>query len=232
VIRLEAVTYRYDAMEMRFDLAVADHAFLAIAGPSGAGKSTLLSLIAGFEAPLSGTIEINGQDMAGIAPSDRPLSMIFQDHNSFAHLDVFTNVALGISPKLDLSPAQVKQVEAALARTGLSGLAKRKPTEVSGGERQRIAIARALVREKPILLLDEPFTALGPALRADMLELLLALKAERALTVLMVTHQPADLRRAAAQFAFLDNGRVVGVFSPRAFFSKAAPGPIRRYLEN
>jgi thiamine transport system ATP-binding protein len=230
MIRLEDVRYRYEAMEMAFTLHVPPGAFMAVTGPSGAGKSTMLSLIAGFERPLAGRIVIDGADVAGLDPHKRPLSMIFQDHNSFAHLDVFTNVALGISPKIDLTPAQQAAVVQALERTGLAGFAKRKPTELSGGERQRIAIARALVRDKPILLLDEPFTALGPALRADMLSLIRGLQQERGLTILIVTHQPAELRASASHFAFLHEGKVSGVFSPRAFFAKNAPAGVKAYL--
>ncbi len=230
MIQLEAVTYRYEALAMQFDIDVPRGAFVAVTGPSGAGKTTMLMLIAGFERPLAGTIKLNGQDMTGVPPSERPLSVIFQDHNSFAHLDVFTNVALGVSPKLTLENEQKQRVIAALERTALSCLARRLPTEISGGERQRIAIARALVRERPILLLDEPFTALGPALREDMLRLILGLQQERGLTILMVTHQPSELRKVASHFAFVNNGMIAGVSTARDFFSKGAPNAIRTYL--
>jgi thiamine transport system ATP-binding protein len=230
MIAVNHVTFRYETMLMEFDLAVPARAFMAIVGPSGAGKSTLLSLIAGFENPLGGSISVNGQSIDHLPPSARPLSMIFQDHNSFAHLDVLTNVALGITPRATLSGAQNEKVLGALERTGIAGLARRKPTEISGGERQRIAIARALVRDRPILLLDEPFTALGPALRQEMLSLILELQEERGLTVLMVTHQPSELRSAASHVAFLDQGHVMGVYSPRVFFSKNAPAAVRDYL--
>jgi thiamine transport system ATP-binding protein len=230
MIRLEDVTYRYEAMEMRFNLHVPRGNFMAITGPSGAGKTTLLMLIAGFERPISGSIALDGRLATDAHPSERPLSMIFQDHNSFAHLDTFTNVALGVSPKLKLSDAQRQIVDAALARTGLASLAHRKPTEISGGERQRIAIARALVRDRPILLLDEPFTALGPALREDMLTLILDLQRERGLTVLMVTHQPLELKQAASHFAFIDQGHVTAVYAPGDFFAKTAPEAVRAYL--
>lgn len=230
MIRLEGVTYRYEALEMRFDLDVPRGAFMAVTGPSGAGKTTMLMLTAGFEMPLSGKVALDGLDMHGVAPSERPLSMIFQDHNSFAHLDIFTNVALGISPRLKLTNEQRLQVDAALVRTGLASMARRKPTEISGGERQRIAIARALVRDRPILLLDEPFTALGPALREDMLQLILDLQRERGLTILMVTHQPTELRKAASHFAFIEQGRIAGVFDAKEFFSKKAPDAVHSYL--
>ena len=230
MIKLENVGFRYEDMVMNFDLQVAKGELVGIIGPSGAGKSTLLSLIAGFDLPISGRISIAGADMAGVAPDQRPVSMIFQDHNSFAHLDAWTNVALGISPDLKLDPQHRARVDEALARVGLLDFKARKPTELSGGERQRIAIARALVRDKPVLLLDEPFTALGPALRRAMLDLIREIQKERKLTVLMVTHQPEDAKYAASRIAFVQNGRIAHVLPAKQFFAASAPAEIGEYL--
>ncbi|MGB3140982.1 MAG: thiamine ABC transporter ATP-binding protein [Aestuariivirga sp.] len=230
MITLENVGFRYEDMVMNFNLQVAKGELVGIIGPSGAGKSTLLSLIAGFDDPVSGRISIGGADMEGVAPDQRPVSMIFQDHNSFAHLDVWTNVALGISADLKLDTQQHERVDEALARVGLSDFKARKATELSGGERQRIAIARALVRDKPVLLLDEPFTALGPALRRDMLDLIREIQVERKLTILMVTHQPEDARYAASRIAFVQNGRIAHVLPTKQFFAASAPVEISAYL--
>jgi thiamine transport system ATP-binding protein len=230
MIKLENVGFRYEDMVMNFDMQVAKGEFVGIIGPSGAGKSTLLSLIAGFDLPTSGGISIGGADMEGITPDQRPVSMIFQDHNSFAHLDVWTNVALGISSDLKLDPQQRERVAEALTRVGLSDFKTRKSTELSGGERQRIAIARALVRDKPLLLLDEPFTALGPALRRDMLDLIREIQKERKLTILMVTHQPEDAKYAASKIAFVQNGRIAHVLPTKPFFAASAPAEISAYL--
>lgn len=230
MIKLESVQFRYEAMLMNFDMRIARAEFVGVIGPSGAGKSTLLSLIAGFEAPLSGTLSIAGIDMEGVPPDQRPVSMIFQDHNSFAHLDVWTNVALGISPSLNLSAEQRMLVDHALERVGLTQYKSRKPTEISGGERQRIAIARALVRDRPILLLDEPFTALGPALRREMLDLIKGIQVERKLTVLMVTHQPEDAKYAAKRVAFVQQGHIAHILPTSEFFSVSAPAEISAYL--
>lgn len=230
MITLENVGFRYEDMVMNFNLQVAKGELVGIIGPSGAGKSTLLSLIAGFDDPVSGRISIGGADMEGVAPDQRPVSMIFQDHNSFAHLDVWINVALGISPDLKLDTQQHERVDEALARVGLSDFKARKATELSGGERQRIAIARALVRDKPVLLLDEPFTALGPALRRDMLDLIREIQKERKLTILIVTHQPEDARYAASRIAFVQNGRIAHVLPTKQFFAASAPVEISAYL--
>jgi thiamine transport system ATP-binding protein len=230
MIKLENASFRYEDMVMNFDLEVAKGELVGIIGPSGAGKSTLLSLIAGFDNPVSGRISIAEVDMEGVAPNQRPVSMIFQDNNSFAHLDVWTNVALGISPDLKFDPQQRERIDTALVRVGLLDFKSRKPTELSGGERQRIAIARALVRDKPMLLLDEPFTALGPALRRDMLDLIREIQKERKLTVLMVTHQPEDARYAASRIAFVQNGRIAHVLPTKQFFAASAPAEISAYL--
>jgi thiamine transport system ATP-binding protein len=230
VIDLDRVTFRYEDMRMEFTLAVPQGSLTAIIGPSGGGKSTLLSLIAGFEQPLAGRIAIGGRDMIGLSPAQRPVSMIFQDHNVFAHLDLWTNVALGIAPSLRLDLAQRAEVDAALARVGLAELGRRKPGEVSGGERQRVAIARALVRHRPVLLLDEPFAALGPALRADMLDLLADVQKERGLTVMMVSHQPEDALQAASHTAFLAGGHVLALRPTRELLAATDIPELAAYL--
>jgi thiamine transport system ATP-binding protein len=230
MIEVSAATFRYEDMAMSFTLAVPRDSITAIIGPSGAGKSTLLSLIAGFERPLSGRIAIAGRDLAGVPPAERPVSMIFQDHNAFAHLSVFDNVGLGILPSLRLSADERSRVDEALAQVELSNFAKRKPGELSGGERQRIAIARALVRNKPVLLLDEPFAALGPALRREMLDVIIALQRRRGLTVLMVSHQPEDALYAAGLTAFIANGQVLAMGETKAMLGKPELPEIREYL--
>jgi thiamine transport system ATP-binding protein len=229
-VDLEAVGFRYEDMQMRFDLHVADGECLAVVGPSGAGKSTLLSLIAGFERADSGAIRIAGQDVTRQHPSVRPVTMLFQDHNLFAHLDVAANVGLGIHPGLKLTAADRERVEAALAQVGLAGLAERLPSQLSGGERQRVALARSLVRDRPVLLLDEPFAALGPALRREMLDLVRALQAARKLTVLLVSHQPEDALYAATRTAFVHDGHVLQVGATRELLDGAAGPELRAYL--
>ena len=211
MIRLENVAFRYEDMSMLFDAAFPAGSLTAVIGPSGGGKSTLLNLIAGFETPLSGRVRIADVDVTDLPPDQRPVSMIFQDNNVFAHLDLWKNVALGISPALRLSEVQRARVDVALDEVGLKALAHRKPGEISGGERQRVAVARALVRDKPVLLLDEPFAALGPALRRDMLDLVIAMQRQRSLTVVMVSHQPEDAGYAASHTAYLEAGRIVAL---------------------
>jgi thiamine transport system ATP-binding protein len=229
-VELDSVTFRYEDMRMLFDLHVADGECLAVIGPSGAGKSTLLALIAGFERAGSGCIRIGGRDVTHDHPSARPVTMLFQDHNLFAHLEVAANVGLGIHPGLKLTAADRDRVEAALDQVGLAGLGGRLPSQLSGGERQRVALARSLVRDRPVLLLDEPFAALGPALRREMLDLVRALQAARKLTVLLVSHQPDDALYAAVRTAFVYQGHVRQVGPTRELLDGAAGSELREYL--
>ncbi|MBC8129098.1 MAG: thiamine ABC transporter ATP-binding protein [Rhizobiaceae bacterium] len=231
-LRLEGVLHRYGETQIRFDLSVASGEWLAVIGPSGAGKSTLLDLSAGFLAPDEGRVLMGGRDVTGVAPGQRPLSTVFQENNLFPHLDVFRNVALGLSPRLRLSAADATRIEDALARVGLCGFATRKPSEMSGGERQRVALARAFLRERPLLLLDEPFAALGPALRHEMLELLERLRRDRPapMAVVMVTHQPEDTRNFADRIAFLAEGRILETGETQAMLAGGGHAEIAAYL--
>jgi thiamine transport system ATP-binding protein len=229
-VDLDAVVFDYEDMRMKFDLHVADGECLAVIGPSGAGKSTLLALIAGFERARSGRIVIGGQEVTRLHPSLRPVTMLFQEHNLFPHLDAADNVGLGIHPGLKLTSADRVRVAAALDQVGLAGLGRRLPSQLSGGERQRVALARSLVRDRPVLLLDEPFAALGPALRREMLDLVQALQADRRLTVLLVSHQPDDALYAAPRTAFVCNGQVLQVAATRDLLDGAAGPELRQYL--
>ncbi|MBB4567889.1 ATP-binding cassette domain-containing protein [Rhizobium leucaenae] len=207
-IAMTGVELRLGTHDFRFDCELPRGRIIAITGPSGSGKSTFLNLLAGFETPDRGRIMLAGQEVTKLHPSERPVSLVFQDNNLFAHLDLFTNVGLGISPSLKLSADDRQRISQALARVGLPGFDKRMPGTLSGGERQRAAFARALVRDKPILLLDEPFAALDPGLRSGMAELLSALHRETGNTVLIVSHDPAEVRRLANHAVFIDGGTI------------------------
>lgn len=188
------------------DLRVETGQKVAVIGPSGAGKTTLIEAIAGF-LPLSrGRVLWQGRDMAGTAPGKRPVAMLFQDGNLFPHLSVAQNVGLGLRPDLRLDAAQKGKVTRALERVGLSGMEARKPAALSGGQQSRAALARVLVQARPLLLLDEPFAALGPALKGEMLDLVAGLVDEVGATLLMVSHDPGDARRIADQVVLVAEG--------------------------
>lgn len=202
----------------------------AILGPSGAGKSTLLNLAAGFLAPRSGEIRLHGQRVNELPPSERDVSIVFQDNNLFAHLDIRTNIGLGIDPALRLDSAGWAKVDAALDRVGLPGFGRRMPATLSGGERQRVALARAFARRRSLLLLDEPFDGLGPGLAADMLDLMRDIRAEVGATVLMVTHDPDEARAAADEILFISAGRISADASAEGFFERRDLPDLEKYL--
>lgn len=229
-VALQEVAFSYGEAALRFDVAFRAGAVTAIMGASGSGKSTLLNLVAGFETPQRGRILIGDRDVVADPPAARPVSMVFQENNLFAHLSVEKNVGLGRSPALKLSHEDRLEVGAALRRVGLAGKERRLPHELSGGERQRVAIARVLVRDRPVLLLDEPFASLGPALRTDMVDLVADLQQERGMTVLFVTHQPEDARRIARHIVFLEAGAVAAAGETGQFFGEHGPEAFKRYI--
>lgn len=227
---LDGVTLHLGSADFHFDCTIAQGAITAIAGPSGSGKSTLLNLIAGFEQPDSGRVLIGGEDMNGLGPAARPVSLVFQDNNLFAHLDLFTNVGLGIDPALRLKPADRQAVSQALARVGLGGYEKRLPATLSGGERQRAAFARALVRRKSVMLLDEPFAALDPGLRAAMADLLMALHRETGHTIVIVSHDRQEVERLASDVLFLESGHIVLSAPKEEFFATTGIASLAEFL--
>ncbi|EGP58219.1 ABC transporter, nucleotide binding/ATPase protein (thiamine) [Agrobacterium tumefaciens F2] len=229
-VELDKVRLRLGTQDFDLDCVFPQGQVTAVVGASGSGKSTLLNLIAGFEYPDSGRILIGGEDMKALDPSERPVSSIFQDNNLFAHLDIFTNVALGISPGLKLRAEDRQRIDVALTRVGLAGFDKRLPGTLSGGERQRAVLARALVRKRPVMLLDEPFAALDPGLRAGMASLLLDLHAEKKNTVIIVTHHPEDIKKLAQRVVFLDRGRVVYTGATADFFATQNVKAVESFL--
>ena len=211
------------------DLTISKGARVAVIGPSGSGKSTLLSLVGGFLAPDHGRIRVDGQDITALPPGRRPVSMLFQDQNLFPHLTVAQNVGLGLRPDLRLSEAQRARVAQVLAEVGLEGMGSRRPANLSGGQQGRVALARVLLRARPVLLLDEPFAALGPALKGEMLALLARIADRTDATVLMVTHDPDDARSFAPWTILVDDG-VAHPPAPTGPLLDNPPPGLRAYL--
>lgn len=223
-VRIVQGDFRLDA-----DFTLPAGARVAVIGPSGAGKSTLLGTLAGFVPLTAGRICWQGTDLAPLAPGARPLSILFQDNNLFPHLSVAQNVGLGLRADLRLSGADLGRVEAALARVGLVGIGARKPAQLSGGQAGRVALARVLLRARPILALDEPFAALGPALKAEMLALVGAIVAETGATLLMVSHDPGDARALCDSVVLVADGRAEPP-QPTAAILQNPPPALRAYL--
>jgi len=229
VLHLDHLDLSLPDFSLTADWQVPDGARVAIIGPSGAGKSTLLNAIAGFVAPTAGRIRWDGQDLAPLSPGDRPVSILFQDQNLFPHLTLTQNIGLGLSSRLRLTAQDQANIARALDRVGLSGLGQRRPAQLSGGQQGRAALARALLRARPLLLLDEPFAALGPALKSEMLDLVAAVADETGATVLMVTHDPDDAQRFADQTVLLADGLALAPVATRDLFSNP-PRALRDYL--
>ena len=200
--------FNYENSPMHFVLQVEQGERLAIIGESGAGKSTLLNLIAGFETPASGQILLNDCDHTQTQPADRPVSMLFQDNNLFPHLTVAQNIGLALAPSLSLNATQQQQVREIAEKMGLESLLSRRADQLSGGQKQRVALARTLLRDKPILLLDEPFSALDPIRRHELQQFILDICIERNLTLLMVTHQLEETKNLFTRVVEIREGKV------------------------
>lgn len=209
MIRL-SLDFDYPECPMHFELSVEKGERLAIIGESGAGKSTLLNLIAGFDRASAGELWLNSQNHFATEPAERPVSMLFQDNNLFPHLTVQQNIGLALLPSLKLNPSQQQQVAQIANQMGIADLLARRADKLSGGQKQRVALARTLLRDKPILLLDEPFSALDPERRTELQQLVLQLCVERNLTLLMVTHQLDEVQDLVSRVIRIEQGRVRG----------------------
>ena len=212
VLELDYVVFDYGKnsnFDCNYSLKLEKQDVLGIVGPSGAGKSALLNLVAGFVKAKSGTIMIDSKDVTDLTPSKRPVTMLFQEHNLFSHLNVYQNVAIGINPSLQLSNEELDIVNESLDRVGLKNFNKRYMYQLSGGQKQRVAIARSLVRKAPLLLLDEPFSFLDPPLRIEMLDLVKGLQKEQKFSLIMVTHDFNDCLRICNKAAFIDHGKIL-----------------------
>jgi spermidine/putrescine transport system ATP-binding protein len=216
---LDDVRFRYEDMDMAFNLAVAAGELTALIGPSGAGKTTILNLIAGFERPRSGIISIDGRDIGALPVASRPVTMVFQEHNLFAHLDVAANVGLGISPALRLTAEDRMRAAAALARVGLEGFERRLPGQLSGGERQRVALARALAYDPEILFFDEPLSAIDYKLRKTLEKELKDIHRETGKTFVYITHSLEEAMVMSDRIGVMRSGKLVQVGTPNEIYT-------------
>ena len=230
MLEIADLTLEYPDWSASYDLVVPREKMCALVGPSGGGKTTLLHAVAGFAAPVRGTLRFDGQDLTRLKPAARPLSIMFQDHNLFPHLTAAQNVGLGLDPGLRLSAAQQGSVTRALERVRLPDVEKRLPAELSGGQRQRVALARALVRERPLMLLDEAFSALDPGLRREMIALVDEIGRERGLTVVISIHTPEDARDVADLAALVAEGRVTAAGPFSELFAPASHPELERFF--
>jgi putative spermidine/putrescine transport system ATP-binding protein len=190
------------------DLEIADGEFFSLLGPSGSGKTTCLRLIAGFERPTSGIIELHGVDVSGRPPFEREVNTVFQDYALFPHMTVEQNVAYGLKVKKVAKSETAQRVGDALAMVRLEGLGARKPGQLSGGQRQRVALARALVNRPRVLLLDEPLGALDLQLRHEMQVELKQIQRDVGITFVYVTHDQEEALTMSDRLAVFSQGRI------------------------
>lgn len=226
---LENILIAQGSFTLKADLTIEPQQKYAVIGPSGAGKSTLLGAICGFVPMSQGRLLWDGKDITDQPPGQRPMTMLFQDNNLFPHLSVMQNVGLGIRPDLRLSSEETETARSALERVGLADQMDKRPGSLSGGQQSRAALARVLVQARPLVLLDEPFAALGPALRNEMLDLVQDLVAETDAALIMVTHAPEDVRRLSDQVIFVAEGRAEAP-QPAAELMDNPPPALREYL--
>jgi putative spermidine/putrescine transport system ATP-binding protein len=204
------------------DLEIAAGEFFAMLGPSGSGKTTCLRLIAGFEQPTAGHIEIFGETAEGVPPYRRNVNTVFQDYALFPHLNVADNVAYGLMVKGVAKDERRRAAEAALELVKLPGYGARKPGQLSGGQRQRVALARALVNKPRVLLLDEPLGALDLKLREQMQEELKSLQKQLGITFVFVTHDQGEALSMADRVAVFNDGRIMQIGTPQDIYRRPA----------
>jgi putative spermidine/putrescine transport system ATP-binding protein len=215
-VRLRGVRRSYGQLEAvaGVDLEVAEGEFFTMLGPSGSGKTTLLRLIAGFERPDAGTVELGGADVTREPPYARTVNTVFQDYALFPHMSVAENVEYGLRVRRVAKAQRRSRAEAALGMVRLEGLGGRKPIQLSGGQRQRVALARAIVNEPEVLLLDEPLGALDLKLRQEMQFELKRIQREVGISFIYVTHDQEEALTMSDRLAVFNQGRIEQLGSP------------------
>jgi putative spermidine/putrescine transport system ATP-binding protein len=223
-VRFTEVSRRFGDVRAvdRVSFDVADGEFFSMLGPSGSGKTTCLRLIAGFEQPSSGRIEVHGIDVEGVAPYDRDVNTVFQDYALFPHMSVGENVEYGLMIRKVPRPQRRRRAEEMLGLVKLDGLHGRRPSQLSGGQRQRVALARALINRPRVLLLDEPLGALDLKLRESMQNELKAIQRQVGITFVYVTHDQGEALSMSDRLAVFNHGRIEQIGSPSEIYDRPA----------
>ncbi len=231
-IALEGVGKQYAGVGAVRDvsLEIADGEFFSLLGPSGCGKTTTLRMIAGFVTPDSGRILLHGDDVTSVAPNKRPVNMVFQQYALFPHMNVYDNVAFGLSVRRVPRAEHRERVLELLRVVALEGYEKRRPRQLSGGQQQRVALARALVNRPAALLLDEPLGALDVKLRRQMQLELKRIQHELGTTFVYVTHDQEEAMAMSDRIAVMNGGRVEQVGSPREIYERPATAFVADFI--
>jgi putative spermidine/putrescine transport system ATP-binding protein len=212
------------------DLEVRAGEFFTLLGPSGSGKTTTLRLIAGFERPDAGLVELAGEDVTAVPPNERNVNTVFQDYALFPHMTVGENVAYGMRVKKVPRTERAERVGEALAMVRLEGYEGRRPSQLSGGQRQRVALARALVNRPRVLLLDEPLGALDLKLRQQLQVELKRIQSEVGITFIYVTHDQDEALTMSDRIAVMDGGRVIQVGTPNEVYDEPESGFVAGFV--
>ena len=223
IVRFNAVEKTYDGrvnVVERLNLDIYQGEFLTILGPSGSGKTTTLMMLAGFEEPTSGDIQMSGQSLRNVPPFRRNMGVVFQNYALFPHKTVFQNVAFPLVQRKISKPAIAEQVGEALRMVELQGYGDRRPNQLSGGQQQRVALARALVFEPNLLLMDEPLGALDKKLREQMQIEIKHLHEALGTTVVYVTHDQAEALTMSDRVAVMDEGRIQQTGTPQEIYER------------
>ncbi len=220
LIRFRNVTKRFGDFTAVRDLTldIYEHEFFALLGPSGCGKTTMMRMLAGFETPSSGHIELAGQNIVPVPPNKRAVNMMFQSYALFPHLNVWDNIAFGLKRDGMPKDALRERVAEMLKLTHLERFARRKPHQISGGQRQRVALARSLAKAPKLLLLDEPMGALDKKLRQETQFELMDIQEKTGTTFVIVTHDQEEAMTVASRVAVMDEGELIQVATPSAIY--------------
>ena len=210
-------------------LDIYENEFVTLLGPSGCGKTTLLRILGGFLQPSEGKVLFDGEDIVSVPPYKREINTVFQKYALFPHMDVYDNIAFGLTLKKEPKDVIEQKVMRMLRLVSLEDYAHRNVTELSGGQQQRIAIARALCTKQPIILFDEPTSALDPEMVQEVLDVMIEL-AQEDITMICVTHEMGFARQVADRVIFMEDGRILEEGTPEHFFDNPENPRCREFL--
>ena len=209
MLKINKLKYKIENVSFEFDFELKSSQLVGVIGKSGSGKSTLFNLLSGFLKPKEGSIYFSDKNITNLKPFDRDISILFQDHNNFNHLTIFENIILGIDSDMKRTSNNLKLVRSIMKKVSLNIDIDKKVSNLSGGEQQRVSIARSLLRKKSILLLDEPFNSLDPGLRKILYEDIKTMSFSHKLITLISSHLIEELRNVTDKFLFIHQGKVV-----------------------
>ena len=209
MLKVKKLKYKFESTSFEFNFDLNSNDIVGVIGKSGSGKSTLFNLLSGFLKPNDGSIFLNDNNITHLKPPARNISILFQDHNNFNHLTIFENIILGIDPDMKQTQANFKIVKNIMKKVSLNIDLKKKVSDLSGGEQQRVSIARSLLRKKSILLLDEPFNSLDPGLRKILYEDIRKMSIDNQLMTLVSSHLIEELKSVTDQFLFINKGKII-----------------------